>query len=38
MHAETNASTVKPKRPARPRFWVGPLVAGASATLHFTEF
>ena len=29
MPAETNASTAKPKRLARPRFWVGPLVAGA---------
>ena len=35
MPAETNASTVKPKRPARPRFWVGPLVAGACFALGY---
>ena len=35
MPAETNASTAKPKRPARPRFWVGPLVAGACFALGY---
>ena len=35
MPAETNASTVKPKRQARPRFWVGPLVAGACFALGY---
>ena len=35
MPAETNASTTKPKRPARPRFWVGPLVAGACFALGY---
>ena len=29
MPAETKAPTAKSKRQARPRFWVGPLVAGA---------
>ena len=33
--AETNASTAKPKRPTRPRFWVGPLVAGACFALGY---
>ena len=35
MPAETHASTAKPKRPARPRFWVGPLVAGACFALGY---
>ena len=35
MPAETNASTAKPKRLARPRFWVGPLVAGACFALGY---
>ena len=35
MPAEINASTAKPKRPARPRFWVGPLVAGACFALGY---
>jgi hypothetical protein len=35
MPAETNPSTTKPKRPARPRFWVGPLVAGACFALGY---
>ena len=35
LPAETNASTAKPKRPARPRFWVGPLVAGACFALGY---
>ena len=35
MPAETNASTAKPKRPTRPRFWVGPLVAGACFALGY---
>ncbi len=35
MPAETNATTAKPKRPARPRFWVGPLVAGACFALGY---
>ncbi len=35
MPAETNASTAKPKRPVRPRFWVGPLVAGACFALGY---
>ena len=35
MPAETNASTAKPKCPARPRFWVGPLVAGACFALGY---
>ena len=35
MPAETNASKPKPKRPARPRFWVGPLVAGACFALGY---
>ena len=35
MPAETNASTAKPKRPDRPRFWVGPLVAGACFALGY---
>ncbi|QNJ33003.1 putative conserved membrane protein [Synechococcus sp. PROS-9-1] len=35
MPAETNASTAKPKGPARPRFWVGPLVAGACFALGY---
>ena len=35
MPAETNASTAKPKRPMRPRFWVGPLVAGACFALGY---
>ena len=35
MPAETNASTAKPKRSARPRFWVGPLVAGACFALGY---
>ncbi len=35
MPAETNASTLKPKRPTRPRFWVGPLVAGACFALGY---
>ena len=35
MPAETNASKPKPKLPARPRFWVGPLVAGACFALGY---
>ena len=35
MPAETNASKPKSKRPARPRFWVGPLVAGACFALGY---
>ena len=35
MPAETNDSTVKAKRPTRPRFWVGPLVAGACFALGY---
>ena len=35
MPAETNASNPKSKRPARPRFWVGPLVAGACFALGY---
>ncbi len=35
MPAETNTSTSKPKRPTRPRFWVGPLVAGACFALGY---
>ena len=35
MPAETNASTAKPRRPTRPRFWVGPLVAGACFALGY---
>ena len=35
MNAETNASRVKHKRQARPRFWVGPLVAGACFALGY---
>ena len=35
MPAETNASTPKTKRQARPRFWVGPLVAGACFALGY---
>ena len=35
MPAETNASTAKPKRLARPRFWVGPLAAGACFALGY---
>ena len=36
MPAETNASsTAKTKRQARPRFWVGPLVAGACFALGY---
>ena len=35
MPAETNASTAKPKRRARPRFWMGPLVAGACFALGY---
>ena len=35
MPAETNASKPKSKRPARPRFWVGPLVAGACLALGY---
>ena len=35
MPAETNAPKPKPKRPARPRFWVGPLVAGACFALGY---
>ena len=35
MPAETNGSTAKPKRPMRPRFWVGPLVAGACFALGY---
>ena len=35
MPAETRASRAKPKRPARPRFWVGPLVAGACFALGY---
>ena len=35
MPAETKASKPKPKRPARPRFWVGPLVAGACFALGY---
>ena len=35
MPAETNASKPKSKRPARPRFWVAPLVAGACFALGY---
>ncbi len=35
MPAETNASKPNSKRPARPRFWVGPLVAGACFALGY---
>ena len=35
MPAETNASKAKPKRRARPRFWMGPLVAGACFALGY---
>ena len=35
MPVETNASTTKPKRPTRPRFWVGPLVVGACFALGY---
>ena len=35
MPAETNASKPKSKRPARTRFWVGPLVAGACFALGY---
>ena len=35
MPAETKAPTAKPKRQARPRFWVGPLVAGACFALGY---
>ena len=35
MPAETSASTAKPKRRARPRFWMGPLVAGACFALGY---
>ena len=35
MPAETNAPKPKSKRPARPRFWVGPLVAGACFALGY---
>ena len=35
MPAETNASKPKSKGPARPRFWVGPLVAGACFALGY---
>ena len=35
MPAETNASRAKHKRQARPRFWVGPLVAGACFALGY---
>ena len=35
MPAETNASTAKPKRLARPRFWVAPLAAGACFALGY---
>ncbi|QNJ27539.1 putative conserved membrane protein [Synechococcus sp. SYN20] len=35
MPAETNAPKPKPKRPARPRFWAGPLVAGACFALGY---
>ena len=35
MPAETNASKPKSKRPARPRFWIGPLVAGACFALGY---
>ena len=35
MPAETNAPMAKPKRPVRPRFWVGPLVAGACFALGY---
>ena len=35
MPAETNASTAKSKRQARPRFWVGPLVVGACFALGY---
>ena len=35
MPAETNASKPKSKRPDRPRFWVGPLVAGACFALGY---
>lgn len=35
MPAETKAPTVKSKRQARPRFWVGPLVAGACFALGY---
>ena len=35
MPAETISSTAKPKRPIRPRFWVGPLIAGACFALGY---
>ena len=35
MPAETKAPTAKSKRQARPRFWVGPLVAGACFALGY---
>ena len=35
MPAETNTPKPKPKRPARPRFWAGPLVAGACFALGY---
>ena len=35
MPAETNASKPKSKRPARPRFWVGPMIAGACFALGY---
>jgi hypothetical protein len=35
MPAETRASRAKPKRPARPRFWIGPLLAGACFALGY---
>ena len=35
MPAETKAPTAKPKLQARPRFWVGPLVAGACFALGY---
>jgi hypothetical protein len=35
MPAETNASTAQPKRQTRPRFWVGPLFAGACFALGY---
>ena len=35
MPAETNASKAQPKRQTRPRFWVGPLLAGACFALGY---